>query len=681
MRLKLALPVAAIQLLGTGAIIITLLYGYRGLAAVSAVVTLAASLVLFWSLGRRITAPLAELRRAAAEFRGGTFGRRVEVRSKDELGELASTFNQMGERLARTTVDRDYVDNILMSMRDALIVVDRDGQIRTVNFATCTLLGYLEHELIGKSVHRVLPESAEPPITETLSQRGRRRRKANIIAKRLLDLIPQSVKESTFRAKDGTLIPISLSGAVMRDDRGSISGIVCVAQDRSEAMRTQEELKRRNQQLLDAIAHANRLAAEARQASIAKSQFLANMSHELRTPMNGVIGMAELLLDTDLDQGQREHIATIRNSADSLLMLVNDILDFSKIEAGKLTLEPIPFNLRTALEQIVELHAQVARTKGLELSFAYAPDVPRRLVGDPGRIRQVVTNFLSNAIKFTEHGRILIKVVGEENRGRVATLRISVEDHGIGIAPDKREVIFQSFTQADTSTTRKYGGTGLGLAICKQIAQLMGGQVGVESELDRGSTFWLRLTLPIDQCQDEEAADQRTAASSAAEGDTAMVEPGGPRVLVAEDNPVNQRVAVRMLEKLGCRVDVATTGREAVDKWETAAYDVVFMDLHMPEMDGFEATSKIREREGDGRHSHIVALTANAMRGDREQCLAAGMDDYIAKPVKVDTLRQAMRRAAGRSTSSSGDEQLATTGESSAGEAAPDSGEMASATR
>ncbi len=638
MRFKLSLPVVGIQLLGTSAIIALLSYNYINLAALAAVLTLLLSLAAYWHLSRRIIQPLAELRRAAVEFRGGTFTRRVKVRTRDELGELGSTFNQMGERLARTTVARDYVDNILMSMRDALFVMDRDGVIRTVNFATSAMLGYRDKELVGKPIQRVLPEAAEPPITETLSRKGRHRRKANIIAKRLLDLIPQqSVKESSFRAKDGTLIPVSLSGAVMRDDRGSISGIVCVAQDRTEAMHNQDELKRRNQQLLAAIAHANRLAAEARQASIAKSQFLANMSHELRTPMSGVIGMADLLIDTPLDEDQRENAVTIRNSAHSLLMLVNDILDFSKIEAGKLSLEPIPFNLRSAIEQVVELHHQVARIKGLELSFAYSPDVPRRMVGDPGRIRQVLTNFISNAIKFTDSGRILIKVVAEANRGREATLRISVTDNGIGVAADKRDLIFQSFTQADASTTRKYGGTGLGLAICKQIAALMGGDIGVDSEPDKGSTFWLSITLPIDQAVVEPEAE------------VAVIEVGlppnplGPRVLVAEDNPVNQRVAMRMLEKLGCEVDVATTGRQAIDKWELIQYDVVLMDLHMPEMDGFAATAEIREREAEDQHTHIVALTANAMRGDRERCLSAGMDDYITKPVNLATLRRALR--------------------------------------
>ncbi len=657
-----------IQLAGTTAVIVSIAADHYEIAALAAGGMLLLSLPLYWLVSRNITTPIADLRVAAEAFRGGSFKRRATVVGRDELGRLALTFNQMGERLARTTVDRDYVDNILMSMRDALLVVDRSGRIQTVNFATCRLLGYREEELVGRSIHKILPDTEGPPVTETISRRGKRRRKAHIIAKRLLDLIPQrSVKESFFRAKDGTTIPISLSGAVMRDDRGVISGIVCVAQDRSEAMRVQEELKQRNLQLMDAIAHANIMAAEARQASVAKSQFVANMSHELRTPLNGVLGMTELLLDTSLAAEQREHAQTIRQSADSLLALVNDILDFSRIEAGKLKIEPAPFNLRATIEQVVELHTPAARENGIELTMACAPDVPRRLVGDAGRIRQVITNFVSNAIKFTERGRVLIKVTSEGNRGQEATLRISVEDTGIGIPQEKLDVVFDSFTQADATTTRKYGGTGLGLAICKQIAELMGGSVGVRSSPGKGSTFWVILTLPLEKVDAEVAAalpaelsvEQVSQAARIREAGDSAAPAVGPTVLVAEDNPVNQKVAARMLEKLGCKVDVVNTGKEAVELWEQKGHDVVFMDVHMPVMDGFEATSEIRNREAGARRTPIVAITAAAMRGDRDRCLAAGMDDYVAKPVKVDTLREVLLRCLFRCPPPLGEEEEA----------------------
>ncbi len=645
LRPKLVVPVASVQLAGGGMAIFALSRNDLVLAGVAASVTLVVSLILYDYLAQTMIQRLRGVRRAAAEFRAGNFEHRARVLGADEVGRLATTFNEMGERLVRTTVDRDYVNNILMSMRDALMVIDREGIIRTVNNAACSWLGYSDDELVGKPIHKVLPAERDEPTTETLSQRGKRRRRARVISKRLLDLIPQrSAKESFLLAKDGTQISVSLSGAVMRDDRGRINGIVCVAQDRSESMQAQKELRRRNALLLDAIQHANVMAEEARRANLAKSQFVANMSHELRTPLNGVIGMAQLLLETALTEEQQEQAQTISASADALLSLVNDILDFSKIEAGKMSIDPIPFDLRKSVTRVFELHAQVARKKGLSLTLDYPDEIPRRLVGDEGRIRQVLTNFVSNAIKFTRQGDVRIAVTAEDERDRSATMRIAVIDQGIGIPQEKLDVVFDKFTQADASTTRMYGGTGLGLAIAKQIAELMGGVVGVNSAVGQGSTFWIRIALPIDP------AALRPGLRPADEQETVppLILPlVGQLVLIAEDNPVNQKVTVRMLEKLGCRVHVASTGLEAVNMWEAHHYEVVLMDVHMPQMDGFEATGEIRRREGNRRRTRIIALTANAMRGDRERCLSAGMDDYIAKPVKVNALRDALERDTG----------------------------------
>jgi len=639
LRSKLIVPVVAAETAGGALLGWALVDDERLLAGWAAAGTLVLSLLLTVWLARSVTRPLTSVRRAAEEFRGGNFGHRARVHANDEIGQLARTFNLMGERLARTTVDRDYVDNVLMSMRDALFVVDRDGTIRTANNAALSWLGYKEEELLGKPIHKVLPETEAPAETDNMAVRGRRRR-AHIISKRVLDLIPQqSVRDTFLRGKDGAMLPVSISGAVMRDDRGSISGIVCVAQDRGERMRIQEELERRNTLLLDAIKHANIMAAEARQANLAKSQFVANMSHELRTPLNAVTGMTQLLMLEELTPQQREYAETVRDSADALLTLVDDILDFAKIEAGKLTIEPAPFNLRTTIEQVIELHMVMARRKKLELMLAYAPDAPQQLIGDAGRIRQVISNFVSNAVKFTDHGLITIRVARQGGGDRDATLRIAVEDRGIGIAEDKLDAVFDKFTQADASTTRVYGGTGLGLAICKQIAALMNGRVGVDSKLGEGSTFWLEVALPIDPS----AVTARPAAAAPLPA-VRPVAASRHHILVAEDNPVNQRVTVRMLEVLGCRVDVADTGARAVAMWDAGLwsgdpYDLVFMDVHMPEMDGFEATAEIRRREAGGFRTRIVALTANAMRGDRDRCITAGMDDYIAKPVKLDDLR------------------------------------------
>ena len=639
-----------------------------------------------------------------------------------------------------------------------VVITDTEGCIEYVNPKFTRITGYTREEAIGNNPRVLKSGKHSPELYRDLWQ--------------TITSGKEWHGELCNRRKSGELYWEMASISPIRDGKGRITHFVAVKDDLTERKRAEEALREA------------KLKAE--EATKAKSDFLANMSHEIRTPMNGIIGMTDLALDTELTPEQRDYLDTVKSSADALLTLINDILDFSKIEAGKLELEPIDFALRDALADMLNTLANRAHSKGLELIYDVPSDVQDALIGDVYRLRQVIVNLVGNAIKFTETGEIIVGVEQVERTDQDVTLRFSVRDTGIGIPADKLDAIFQPFSQADVSTTRRYGGTGLGLTISVQLVELMGGRIGAESQPGRGSTFHFTArfglgkdtptaeaqekreqleSLPVLIVDDnqtnrrileemlrnwrmipetapngksalsalERAADAgnpfrlvlsdvnmpemdgfdlfETARSHPPYGDvpfillTSAARPGDVarcreigvaahlikpvkqsllmnaivnavagkdaaaparekpqeatgastaglnlRILLAEDNKVNQKFAIRVIEKANHNVVVANNGREAVEAWDHGQFDLVLMDVQMPEMDGFEATSRIRalERDREGaRPTPIIAMTANAMKGDKERCLEAGMDGYISKPVKQQILFAEIERVLG----------------------------------
>ena len=665
---------------------------------------------------------------------------------------LRTTLRRLDQqRLAdqRLQESEQRLSTLFEGIDDTLLVHDLEGRILDCNAAACRRLGYMRDELLALRT----PDIDSPEFAAGFAQRSARQMAAGAY-----------VCEGEHVAKDGRPIPVDISTRVIAY-RG-LPAILAVARDITERKRVEAEL--------------DLMRESAEKANAAKSEFLANMSHEIRTPMNGILGMTELALGTDLSAEQTEYLQMVKSSADSLLTVINDILDFSKIEAGKLSLDPIEFQLRDALASMMGTLALKAHEKRLDLAYRVPPEIPDHLIGDPGRLQQVLVNLTGNAIKFTERGEILISVAMDSKEPGEALLIFTVADTGVGIPENQLQAIFEPFKQGDGSTTRKYGGTGLGLTISAQLAALMGGRIWAESESGKGSAFHFTARLGLIEAPaggPEPAHSGRTlegisvlvvdgsltsrgillemlsswsmqpvavdgveTALTALNGAIAQGNPfaivildpsvsemervecirrlraaGGPavivltstpgsgnaealralgigaylhkpvrqsellnamigviaseslqrlgaltsgssggagaekrptapipalRILVAEDNPVNQRLLVRMLEKRGHSVALVSTGREAVDALTCQKFDIALLDIQMPEMGGMEATVAIRAAErgkrepgGAACHIPIVAITANAMKGDRERCLAAGMDDYIAKPI------------------------------------------------
>jgi signal transduction histidine kinase/DNA-binding response OmpR family regulator len=439
---------------------------------------------------------------------------------------------------------------------------------------------------------------------------------------------------------DGSIHTMRAIANLQYDESGVPTHLVGTNWDITAQKEAERDLKQMNQFLESARVEANELRIKAESANIAKSSFLAMMSHEIRTPMNGVIGITGLLLDTDLDPDQRQYAELIRTSGETLLALINDILDFSKIEAKKLELDSIAFSLPDLLADIVSVFTLQVKQKELDIVCDMNADVPHDIKGDRNRLRQIINNLINNAIKFTEKGSIVIHVTKKNDDEKSALLEFSIIDTGIGIPEDKQKLLFSSFSQIDNTTTRKYGGTGLGLVISKQLAELMGGSIGVVSAEGKGSTFWFTARFAVVRAKTKGSAGKQkngTGRTVIAPDSDSVADRADMSILLAEDNPTNQLIARKLLEKNGLTVDVAMNGAEAVRMYDEKKYELVIMDCQMPEMDGYEAAARIRETENasarKGHHVPIIAMTAYAMTGDREKCLDAGMDDYIVKPI------------------------------------------------
>lgn len=535
----------------------------------------------------------------------------------------------------RAAADLPVPDNFWAISPAALCVVLPDGTVARANPAFCRLTGRSRDAVEGAPYTSLVCEESAPDLAALL-----RRQATGHTDPAELELSLASGTTAWMH------IQASLIGQPGEDRYilAAWTDLTSTRERERELERAKEaadaanrELRQFNQSLEDTTLWAREMAAHAEMVSAAKTQFLANVSHEIRTPMNSILGMTDLALDTNLTAEQREYLNMVKSSGQSLLILLNDILDFSKMEVGRLGLDPHEFNLRASIEETLKPMALRAASRSLELTSTVHPDVPTHVLGDAERLRQILLNLVGNAIKFTPTGSIHVSVEPATGHGDPGAIRVLVADTGIGVDPEKQEAIFEPFTQADGSMTRRFGGTGLGLSISAKLVEMMGGRLYLCSAPGEGSTFATLLRLPVTEPVSEAAEQERTWRGES-------LRPSIPlRVLVAEDSVSNQILVRRLLEREGCFVGIAQTGKEVVEMYLRDPYDLILMDVQMPEMDGLEATAEIREAEKTtGAHVPIIAMTAHAMPGDREECLEAGMDGYLSKPVQSPELLRAV---------------------------------------
>ncbi|WP_448190737.1 PAS domain S-box protein [Azospirillum sp. sgz301742] len=536
---------------------------------------------------------------------------------------MADVTEQRAE-LARLRESEERLNAMLENAVDAIITIDGRGLVQSVNPACLTMFGYTAAEMLGANIHRLMP-SHHAVHHDDLMRASRRSEQYDVIGRS---------RELVARRKDGSEVLIEMSISEVRvNNRCFYTGVI---RDITERKRAQQALVDANfyleQRVEERTAELQAARLKAEEAARAKADFLAMMSHEIRTPMNGILGMVRLLLDTPLNAEQRDYGQTVLYSGEALLTILNDILDMSKLDAGRLGLECVDVDLKRLIASVAALMSSRAAEKGLTLETRVAPDARCFVRGDPTRLRQVLLNLVSNAVKFTERGGITLTV---EPAGGM-DVRFAVTDTGIGVPEAVQPDLFTEFFQADSSISRRFGGTGLGLAICKRIVTLMNGRIGVESRPGTGSVFW--FTVPLETAAEPGEAD-------APEPVAVRLRP--LRVLLAEDNPVNRKVAVALLTRQGHAVMVANDGAEALEHVRLGRFDVVLMDMQMPRMDGLEAARRIRAMPGLRGTIPIIALTANALAGDAERCLAVGMNDHVPKPIVPEVLAAALARQCG----------------------------------